>query len=81
MGKAASAQRKGKSLRETLKPLISLKTAKSVGFRAQRYQQLSRTRDFAGEAISFRFGFVFGSRENNPRPRDLEIQNSALRAS
>jgi hypothetical protein len=44
-----------KSLRETHRPLKSLETAKSSDFRTQRYQELSKTQDFAGEAISFRF--------------------------
>jgi hypothetical protein len=57
-----------KSLRETLKALISLKTAKSRDFRTQRYQALSKTRDFAGEAISLRSKRVGGSKnlENAP---------------
>jgi len=41
---------------ETLNPLKNLKTAKSGIFRAQGYQALSKTLDFAGETISFRFG-------------------------
>jgi hypothetical protein len=45
-----------KSLRETLNPLISLKTAKSGRFRRQRYQALSKTNDFASETIWLRFG-------------------------
>ena len=48
-----------KSLRETLIPLKSLKTAKSGNLRAQRYQGVSKTRDFAGETISFHFRFVW----------------------
>jgi hypothetical protein len=51
------------SLRETLSPLKSLKTAKSEQFLPQRYQRLSEPRDFAGEAISIRFGPHFASRE------------------
>ena len=47
-----------KSLRETLRPLISLKTAKSRPFWAQGYQGVRKTRDFADEADSFRFRFV-----------------------
>jgi hypothetical protein len=43
-----------KSFRETLRPLKSLKTAKSGNFCDQRYQILSKTHDFADEAISFR---------------------------
>jgi hypothetical protein len=50
-----------KTLRETIKPLISLKTAKFGASWAQRYQGLSRTHDFAGETNSFRPGFVGGS--------------------
>jgi hypothetical protein len=41
--------------------LISLKTAKSGDLRAQQYQGLSKTLDFAGETISFRF-LVFSFR-------------------
>jgi hypothetical protein len=48
-----------KALREMVNPLIFLKTAKSRVFRAQGYQGLSKTPDFAGEAISFRFRFVW----------------------
>ena len=51
-----------KSLRETVNPLKRLKTAKSSVFSPQRYQGLGQTRDFAGEAIWFRFRFVFVSR-------------------
>ena len=49
---------KEKLFRETLKPLKSLKTAKSHSFPAQGFQALGKTHDFAGEAISFRFRFV-----------------------
>jgi len=52
-----------KSFRETLKPLKTLKTAKFGVLRAQRNQRFSKSRNFAGETISFRFGFVFASRE------------------
>jgi len=52
-----------KSFRETPKLLKSLKTAKSRDFWVQGIQWLSKTHDFAGEAISFRFGFVLASRE------------------
>ena len=51
------------SFRETLKLLKSLKTAKSRDFWVQGIQWLSKTHNFAGEAISFRFGFVWASRE------------------
>jgi hypothetical protein len=47
------------SFRETLSPLKSLKTAKSLHFRTQRYQMLSKTHDFTGEMISLRFGFAW----------------------
>jgi hypothetical protein len=53
-GRDGEAEMK-KSLRETLRPLKSLKTAKSSDFRAQRNQELSKTHDFAGETFSFRF--------------------------
>jgi hypothetical protein len=50
-----------KSFRETLQPLKNLKTARSGNFQAQGYQGLSKTHDFAGEAISFRFRFIWAS--------------------
>ena len=56
-----SASESKKSLRETPNPLRTLKTAKSRIFRAQRYQRLGKSRDFAGETISFRFRFVWAS--------------------
>ena len=52
-----------KSLRETLSPLKSFKTAKSGNFRPKGYQRLSKAHDFAGETISFRFRLFFVSRE------------------
>jgi hypothetical protein len=56
MGKGRVGEAKTKiSLRETFRSLKSLKTAKSCDFRVQRYQALSKTHDFAGEANSFRF--------------------------
>jgi hypothetical protein len=62
-----------KSFRETLNPLKSLKTAKSADFQAQGYQRLSKTRDFAGETISFRFRFVWAAREiSRPETGHLE---------
>ncbi len=48
----------GKSFREALNPLISLKTAKLGAFGTQGYQRLSKFHDFAGETNSFRFRFV-----------------------
>jgi hypothetical protein len=48
-----------KSLRETFSPLKNLKTAKSGIFRVKGYQALSKTHDFAGETISFRFRFTW----------------------
>jgi hypothetical protein len=53
--RAARSAKNEKSLRETLSPLKSFKTAKSGVFRAQRFQRVSKTHDFAGETISFRF--------------------------
>ena len=44
------------ALRETLKPLKTLKTAKFGDFPPQGYQGLNKTHDFAGETISLRFG-------------------------
>jgi hypothetical protein len=44
-----------KPLRETHRPLKSLKTAKSGVFLAQGYQWLSKAHDFAGETFSFHF--------------------------
>jgi len=38
--------------------LKKLKTAKYRFFGVQAYQQLSKSHDFAGETISFRFRFV-----------------------
>ena len=59
-----SSDAKGrKSLRETLNPLKTLKTAKSGDFSMQGNQRLSKSRDFAGETISLRFPFIFVSRE------------------
>ena len=52
-----------KSFRETLKPLKSLKTAKSYFLRPQGYQRLSNAHDFAGETFSFHFRFALASRE------------------
>jgi hypothetical protein len=52
------------SVREMLRPLKSLKTAKSRDFGNQRYQGLSKSHDFAGEAVSFHLGFVFGLARN-----------------
>jgi hypothetical protein len=48
-----------KSLREMLNALKSFKTAKFANFWAQGYQGLSKTHDFAGETISFRFRFTW----------------------
>ena len=56
-----SASESKKSLRETLNPLKTLKTAKSGVFRIQQYQRLRKSRDFAGETNSFRFRFVWAS--------------------
>jgi len=53
-----SAAKIEKALRETLNPLKNLKTAKFGVFGTQAYQRLSKSRDFAGETISFRFRFV-----------------------
>jgi hypothetical protein len=43
--------------------LKNLKTAKSGIFRVKGYQALSKTHDFAGETFSFRFRFIWASRE------------------
>jgi hypothetical protein len=51
-GRLGRATKWEESFRETLRPLKSLKTAKSRNFRPQRYQALSKTHDFAGEAFS-----------------------------
>jgi len=47
--------------------LISLKTAKSGDLRAKEYQGFSKTLDFAGETISFRFP-VFSFRAKSKIP-------------
>jgi hypothetical protein len=81
-----------KSFREMFRPLKSLKTAKSRDFRAQQYQEFSKTRDFAGEAISFRFGgfpfrassesyFATGEARRAGRAKGLEIRKSVLQPS
>jgi hypothetical protein len=57
----ARLAKKKKSLRETFSPLKNLKTAKSGIFRVKGYQALSKTHDFAGETISFRFRFTWAS--------------------
>jgi hypothetical protein len=49
------------SFREMPKALKFLKTAKSNNFWTQGYQRLSKTHDFAGETISFRFRFTWAS--------------------
>jgi hypothetical protein len=68
MGKVRVANAKiEKSFRETPRPLKSLKTAKSGNFWDQRYQILSKTHDFAGEAISFRLA-SFSFRESSESP-------------
>ena len=67
-GDGAATAKIEKSFRETPKPLKSLKTAKSSLFRRERNQRLSKAPDFAGETISFRFGFVSVRREI-PHPK------------
>jgi hypothetical protein len=61
-----------KPLRETLRPLKSLKTAKFADFRTQGYQGLTKTHDFAGEAISLRFGWFWQQGEAVPSFKNLE---------
>jgi hypothetical protein len=70
-----------KSLRETLKLLNSLKTAKSRDFRDQQYQGLSKTHDFAGEAISLRLGFVGESRRSSKIWKMPQLRRKTLFSS
>jgi hypothetical protein len=57
-----------KAFRETLNPLKNHKAAKSGPSGAQGFQELSKTRDFAGETISFRFRFVRPFRKTGGAP-------------
>jgi hypothetical protein len=67
ISRMGAVERIKKAFRETHNSLKLLKTAKSCKFWDQRYQILSKTHDFAGEAISFRFAlFWFRPRRRIP---------------